>query len=956
MPVGNLLTPKTRFAISRRLIVTTSAAAIGLATFGSQAFGQTGANVAPSATDSSTSTVVVTGRRGLDASLTTKRDSVDQLSAISADEIADRPVANVVDALSILPGISTFADNGRGQATTGNPEYINIRGLPSSYNAFEVNGIRVPNSDATTRAVSLKDFAPSGIQSITVDTTPTAAQDGDSIAGIVNIITPTAFDFAKPLAKITLQGLWNDLANNTGEDGNGQGIEIDLAQKFGGDHFGVYVNGYFLRQGSAAETTEVSSYDQTYLNPTTTAQKDSLTADQVRWDYYTHAIKNYGGNISLDYRAQNQTLYFKANVSEYDDQAYDNQQSIRHQTGAPNYVNLNPIQSGPGQTNTNAYDANGVYDPNAVMPGHYFQLRDQLENLVTAKIGGTTDAGPLSLAYEASYGYAVERSPNYVEGSSYGLPLNAGSFIVNSTAGGIPSVSYNSPATQSYLFSQTSIGLWKTQGQDEGSEDSLYGGKIDADYHLDAGPLKVLHAGIDISQSKRIAFDHNFTDDNFEILTPQGYLAPYYAPAGAPEAAQAGQNVGSFLGYGGAFRVNYRGPYVALILPYKYTQQYANVPGGGTTVNGGTYNASDYNNGSYGGTEDIDAGYVSADLQWGQFHLYPGLRFEYAHENGYFWNYNAVTLPNGNTTGAFQTASGSSSEVLPVLMGVYRPDNGFVFRGEVRKSFSRPAFGLLYQPAGTSSTNGPDAITTISRGNPNLSPSESINTDFDVEYYGVKDLFLEAAVFNKQISKFIYTVNVEGGTPPDGSAPISANNNLIYSEPENGKSASVSGLELVATDRFSFLPGLWRGLGVNVNGTFTHSEADSGQSTGNTPLPQAPKLIYNLQLLYDLNGVHSALSYQYQGLQLYTLENNVYPDGFKLPNEYLQPTAFLNLTVGYTYHNWDVTFGARNLTNEYSFYKTIGESKQYLGQQDGGGNGAYINTGRFYQLQLSYKY
>jgi hypothetical protein len=118
---------------------------------------------------------------------------------------------------------------------------------------------------------------------------------------------------------------------------------------------------------------------------------------------------------------------------------------------------------------------------------------------------------------------------------------------------------------------------------------------------------------------------------------------------------------------------------------------------------------------------------------------------------------------------------------------------------------------------------------------------------------------------------------------------------------------------------------------------------------GSTPLPHAPKLIYNLQLLYDLYGAHAALSYQYQGLQLYNLEGN-------LLNEYLQPTKTLNLTVGYEMAGWNVVFGARNLTNEYDFYKTLGESTKYLGTQDGGGNGAYIKTGRVYNLTLSYSF
>jgi len=274
-------------------------------------------------------------------------------------------------------------------------------------------------------------------------------------------------------------------------------------------------------------------------------------------------------------------------------------------------------------------------------------------------------------------------------------------------------------------------------------------------------------------------------------------------------------------------------------------------------------------------------------------------------------------------------------------------------RASVRKAFSRPAFALLAAPAGDSynlSNTGQEVLTGVSEGNPDLKPTQSINFDGSIEYYGVKDLFLEIHVYDRQLSDFIYTSNVTGSGPQEsGSVNIIANG-VTITKPENGKNGTLEGISLAATDRFSFLPGLLRGLGVNVNGTFQHSEADSGMAgQSNTPLPHAPKLIYNLQLLYDLGGAHAALSWQYQGLQLDGLEGN-------LLNDWLQPTQFLNLNVGYDYQKWSVSFGVRNLTDNYNFFRTLGESKQYLDYQVGGGNGNYVQTGRFYQLTASYKF
>jgi TonB-dependent receptor len=971
-------------AARRGLIISASAIALTLGAAAPQTLAQTQA--APAGAPSSS--VIVTARKNLAGSLATKRDAVSQIEVISAEEIAQRPVANVVDAVSILPGISTYADNGLGQVTTGNPEYITIDGVDSSFNAYELNGVRVPTSDPYTRALSLKMLPPFGISQVQIDKTPTANEPGDAIGGVVNIDTPTAFDFAGPLFRVSAKGTLNDLAEQTGLNGLGGAVQLEMAQKFADDKLGVYVTGYYEKDHSTAESTDIDNYVPTYAADANKSIQSGvpLTADQFRWDFYTHAITSYGGSIALDYRTENQSFYLKATTSQYDDQSTDNQTSVRHglaNTGAvtnkasPYYGDpidwygniVAPGQPGiaadaPEQVNLNpsgtSYDSNGVYDPNGVLPGHYFQLRDQVDDLTTVKVGGETRWDKLTLSYSLAYGVATDNQPNYVQASSYTLPDETGRFIINSTANGVPEISYNSPETEAFLFSQNSDALWKLQGNDAGSSETMFGGKADAVYHADDGILKTVSAGGEISDSGRTVYNHQFTaggGDNFDILTPQGWLAPYFNPAGPTVANQPGTNIsGSFFNYGGVFRVVGRSYLENLIIPYAYKTETATTPTGGTVYNpndGAPYNANDYYGGSFGGKEDIDSAYVAADFQVGQVHLYPGLRYEYTDFNGYFWNYNAVVVGPNAFTGAFQSLHGDYGEVLPSLNVVYRPDNGFVLRASVRKAFSRPAFALLAAPAGDSynlSNTGQEVLTGVSEGNPDLKPTQSINFDGSIEYYGVKDLFLEAHVYERQLSDFIYTANTTGSGPQNVGSINIITNGVEISKPENGNGGTLDGVSLAATDRFGFLPGLWRGLGVNVNGTFQHSEADSGMSgEGDTPLPHSPKLIYNLQLLYDLGGAHAALTWQYQGLQLDGLEGGPL-------NDYLQPTEKLNLNLGYDWNKWSFAFGVRNLTNSYAFFRTLGEGKQYLDYQVGGANGNFVQTGRFYQFSVSYKY
>ena len=959
MPITDQPNPSSSTAPRRALWLSASAAALAIAAFSAgQAFAQTSTdpNQTPApAKGSGVSEVVVTARHGLEQSLETKREAVTASEVISAEQLADRPLTNVVEAVSILPGVSTFADNGRGQATTGNPEFINLRGLAASFDVDEVNGVRVPATDPSTRAVSLKMLAPFGIQSIKVDYSHTADQDGDNIGGQVDFITPTAFDFTGPLYKIDVIGNLSELASNTGFNGKDGGGQVQLAHKFDNDHFGAYVTAYYLKTSNVAESTDVGGYAPTNIaNAGLTAWNSGvpLTANQFRWDFYDHDITSYGGNLSLDYRNEHQTFYLKLAVAQYNDQGTDTQQSVREQTG-PNYVNLNPVLAIPGTTKTTTnYDANGLYDPNSVGAGHYFQLRDQVQSLDTVKFGGSTQWDKLTANYEVNAGYGLTTEPNYVQGSSYGTPMNAGRFIINSTSNGIPSITYNNATTQNFLFAQDSTRLWKFQGQDSGSAQGLVGGKLDLKYEADAGILKSVSAGIDLSQSNTRAWNHYFVqgNNNYVILGPGNTIPSSYAAAGPPVSQQPGQNTAGFLGYGGLFRVNSRSAYVNAVLPVAYTSIFVNTPTG-VVGNPGAYTINDYNNGAYGGKENILGAYVAADLAVGDVHVYPGLRYEYTGEQLYTW-VNAATSANpGN--GFFKDVSSNYGEVLPSLNVVYKPDNGYIFRASLSKSFSRPSLSELASPVGESFTIGADGsnqLTSVSQGNPNLKPAESINFETDVEYYGIKDLALEANFYAKSISRFIYTGNTTGSNPA-AAIGITNVNGVNYSEPQNGLNANLFGVSLSATDHFTFLPGLWRGLGVNMNATFQQSSANSGiAGEGDTPLPQAPRIIYNLQLLYDLKGVHGALTYQYQGLQLDSLEAT------NLLNDWIQPTAYLNMTVGYRFKNWDISFGAKNLTNEYAFFRTLGSGAKYLDDQVGGANGNYILVGRQYQLSASFKY
>lgn len=947
-------------AARRRLVL--SASTLALAVVASHPALADDAPIATAPADSATSVseLVVTARKS-EGVIAEKRKAAAETVAISAEEIERRPVSNVVDAVSILPGVSVFADNGLGQAATGEPEYVTINGIASNYNAYELNGVRVPAADPSTRALSLKLLPPFGLQSIDVVKTPTADYDGDSIGGVLDIKTPSAFDYSGPLTRITAEGQLNDLAQNSGFGGLGGAVQGEIARRFMGDRLGVYATIFYKQENSITEAGEVASYAPTYKADANLPYSGiSLSPTQYKWDLQQNHITTTGGAIGVDYHADNTKLYLRGTAVSYEDLSSDSQVNIRS-TGSE-YAVQNADGSYAASTAGNA-----VWTALNPFEGHYFQLRDQVDALYTVQAGGESIFDKLDLTYEASYGYASLTQPNYVQGSLYGAAQTGGTYRINLNQlqpaynFGVQSGSgLTAAAVESGALNQENNAIWKYQGQDSGSDAQQFGVKVDADYRIGAGFLKSVKVGMNLNSSDRTVWDHYFVagNNNIYVLSPSGLPTNYNNPQGPTTNNVPGRNVASFFGFPGIasidqFRAFQRGVFITPVLADKYKT--VNCPP--DVVDGrtcpGQYTINDYNAGAAYNTENIYAGYIEADLKFGALDLYPGLRYEYTAFHGKSW------LDETATTGQYESLGHDYGDVLPSLNAVYRADDGLVYRASIRQGFSRPAFGEMIPNGGFSvvePSGGQPGQVIINQGNPNLKPTESTNYDVSVEYYGIKDSVFELAGYYKSLSDFIYTASTTGGGATSGGSvqgslpagiTVPAGYQVIVNEPENGTTGFIEGLTANAQQRLGFLPGFASGFGYRANLTVQHSGAKLGG-----PLPQSPDILYNLELTFDKYNIHGDLAYQYTGLQL--VNNGNGNDG-NIP-QYLQPTKFLNFALGYQFHKLNISFQAKNLLDGPTFWKTVGKSTQYLGVQDGGGNGSYINFGRTFNIIASYSF
>ena len=267
------------------------------------------------------------------------------------------------------------------------------------------------------------------------------------------------------------------------------------------------------------------------------------------------------------------------------------------------------------------------------------------------------------------------------------------------------------------------------------------------------------------------------------------------------------------------------------------------------------------------------------------------------------------------------------------MHAIYQLNDSTQIRAAWTNSVVRPTFGQMF----------PGFVLDDDEaefGNPNLKPLESSNFDLGIEHYMGRAGAVSAFVFYKDIDNFIYTADVAGtGDYVGFSEAITS---------VNGDSATVYGLELAYSQKFSWLPSPWNGLLVNANTTFTHSDADIEQfdpelgamRSRSIRLPGQSDVTGNLTLGWENDKLSLRLSGNYKS-------NYLDEVGDVLDARYdykVDDQLFVDFSAGYFLRdNLQVFFEAQNITDE-SYYVYTGKSRY---------NAQYEEYGPSYKIGLT---
>lgn len=875
---------------------------------------------AQTASESLTSDIVVNGRRQRTA-LDEERNAIATVDIITTGDVAINSQTGVADLAKALPGVSVSRDQGRNQSATGEAQFVSIRGFDTSYNAYTLDGLRLPQTAGNTRAISLNLFSPFAIGGIAADKTPGAAKDADAIAGIVDLRSPTAFDFSKSFTRARVLAQGAQLALDRGQKGMGGAVGIDMARRFGSaGQFGVYVAGYYEERANAAESTAVQNdYKATNLTTnsvrTVLANGGGLTADGIQWNFYNNQIKRYGATGSFDYRGETVEAFARVNYATYFNTNTMNQTALRNELTR-------------GQTNPNggAYNAAGVYTPLGINPASYFRTEDVEQELLSTQIGAKWHHNGFTASLEGAYADGRFDQPQRIEAAFRGIAYNGAAGNTGASSEGVivdlsdvrsprPVLSSGANAYVGSLDRPTQ--LYIQQGYDYLSETKkTVKGSIGWEGE---GLLASASVGGLYEDSDRTGRSLQPDATRYRFLTP--------LQAGTVQGPTVSQYFGDVL-------TNFLSYYPAR--PIKVLSRNQLNSQASQYVNVAAVPAATINQGLLQGNETRKAVYGTATLKAGTFEVMPGLRYEDNDFTARF--YSGANLVN---------ASRKYDFLAPSLLASWKPDDRFVVRGAVRRSYSRPAFSLLAGPTTTSDPSG--GFVTVTRPNPDLKPVEAWSYDAGVDYYGGVGRYFQIALYYKDLKNILVpsgtrSVGTDGGTDANG-------NRIILLQTANGLSGNAKGVEV--SGRFTLGDmvggGFLGNFGVGGNLTYQKTRATyqiAANDIRTTSLPQAPDLIYNAEIFYAGGGLRTNLWYNYTGRILATVQDSQ-------PDIYVQPVGELNFGLAYEVTaNLEMGVAMRNLLDQHTYWATVGPDETYISNDR---NGGYMKTGRVFQFSLTMK-
>lgn len=813
--------------------------------------------------------VVGSYSRSLEEAVDLKRSNSGFSDSIVATDVADFPEQNLAEALQRIPGVTIERNKGLGTK-------VNVRGLPSEYTQVSINDLATA-SGSGGRDVEFDIFASEIIQQVTVQKSPSAADEEGGIAGSVKISTARPFDYSDRKLVLSAEGAHNSiseeidpkfafLASDTWGDW-GALVSFSKAKRTNRTDSTSGINfrpmsrflGVSGTRGAQAEAVLERDTDVVIDNRTDTDESNLIVfQDKVGDRVYVNEQDKWGATASLQYKPSNRfSLSFDAMVGAYDttEDEYD-----AAAYSASSRSTLDTIHEYDADT-LSRYGMVVLRDVSYTATQHEFLSKERINKTDYQQYSVDLNWRGDSWRLDAMAGYSGAEKT--LDNANLKHVAYAPSRTRWTTDSGetIPSADpasidmYNSPGK--YLFEAYETTL-------EEVSDDKYAAQVDFTRTFDLAFAPALRS---------IRFGARYTDKSKERqygeLKITGPTAGSTAWVNSRTLANSPlQSIGDIVP-GGDYSLK---GLDWMQVSNEYARDAFRYAGFFTPFDDGQYYRVD---------EDVTALYAMADFAFdvGNVPVAVNAGARYVDTSVLSFGYHPLQNADG-TTGYTDTPvsrKGSYDDLLPSLNATAELANGLLLRAAASKTMMRPALtDIAYKRTASWSS------FRFTDGNPDLQPTYAEQWEVGLEKYFDNGGLLAGSYFRKKIDGVV--INSFTGIVAD-VAVYNANGTLngIYDfdvyQPVNADGTyEVDGIELNGQLPLGALHASLEGFGISANYTWLDSSLAGESDLGiRTPMPGLAEKTYNVTAYYENDRFDARLSYNHKGEYVESIGYDMYP-------------------------------------------------------------------------------
>ncbi|MHB2149626.1 TonB-dependent receptor [Calditrichota bacterium LG25] len=739
------------------------------------------------------------------------------VNVVSSARIQEIPDDNAAESVGRLPGVSVIRSGGEGSKVV-------IRGLAPKYNSVKINGVKMAPTDYDDRSVDLSMISPYMLDGIEVIKAITPDMDADALGGSVNFKLREAPEGMK--YDLIFQGGYNSLKNTY----NDYKIVGNISNRFFNNKLGVFAQ-FDVEKRDRSSNIMGANYE---LNSPELGVKNEVDISGLTLTDITREKKRYGGTLVMDYHIPYGKLVFNNFFSSGRTRAQSRSQTFDVPFSYHDYITKDQENKLEVMVNALSYTQN--------LP--WLNINAELSHSLSKQ------SSPKNLSFDFTENNALENFDRNI--SPYQIPDYAKNDLDNTVLANIDRFKESSKDeeymaalnfSKNFHITDQLASIVKFGGKygykDREYDYDSYGGFLNygsgqtaRDAILDAFPwMKEQVESGSLNLPFPLFFDPDYHPDEF--------LKGKYPTWPAADIDLMYDVVDVLEGLGDTEAYRYRDMSSTLY--------------------------------DYSGNEYYKAGYFMTDFQYKNLiHFIGGVRYEEVTRK--------YTGVQGNSTigiaefdyhvDTVLTTEVTNHNLLPMFHLKIKPVDWFDIRLAYTNTLSRPDYVRIIPRLNI----GTESVTLK---NYKLKPSRSENYDVYLSFHQRNLGLFTIGGFKKDIDDMIFAINGRVILHPEEYGLTSKEKGKrLYTDENNPYPVKLWGIEVSWQTNFWYLPGLLKGIVLDVNYTHVNSEARYPRSILNREFDPATwqyhewvvDTFYTARMLYQPDDVvNVSFGYDYKG-------------------------------------------------------------------------------------------